>query len=142
MVIKQNDDYIRIGRKGRHSILDLIKACKKYGLTCTDEMVEWARTHSLEINGCGAKGGTKFPETMLFLEIVWACYLHDIRWGMATTKEALHIGNYEFETNLERIVDMDSCCTFVKWMRSYRITTYINAIKYVGTQAEIARQGL
>ncbi len=79
-------------------------------------------------NGCGAKGGIKFPSTMWFLNIESACSLHDIHWELAKDYSDLLSANEIFDNNLKKIIDKDS--NFImKRLRRLRAAKYVNEVE-------------
>lgn len=86
-----------------------------------------------ESNGCGAKGGTKFPDTMWFVLVVWACIIHDLEWYLAVNYEELLAANERFDNNLKRITDKESLNEAMVWLRRKRIGKYITGVEREGT---------
>ena len=131
---------IRIGRDKEHTIGQLVDAIKKYELYCTRAMLDYILDNPDEINGCG-RNGEAFPNTNYFLLIVWACYLHDSEWGIAKSEIDLELGNLNFRANLDKIIEKDSCCTAMKWLRGYRVRSYYNGVQYIGLPEEMRKRG-
>lgn len=91
-------------------------------------------------NGCGAKGGLKFPSTMWGLNIDTACRIHDIDWALATCIKELLEGNEIFDDNLKRIIDYES--NFImKRLRRMRAAKYVTEVELIGTYNEIEKRG-
>ena len=136
----ESERLTKIGRDKEHTVKDLIDAVNHYELYCTKEMLRFIIDNPDQINGCGRKG-EEFPNTNYGLFIGWACFLHDAQWGVAKTITDLEIGNMNFRSNLDIIIEIESCCTFMKWMRGYRVRSYYNGVQYVGLPQEIKRRG-
>lgn len=103
----------------------------KYGLDVTSENL--ARDF-LYANGCGAKGGIKFPPTMWLLNIESACNAHDIGWQNAKSLKELQEENEKFDNNLKLIIDKES--NFVmKRLRRLRAAKYVTEVELLGTKA-------
>lgn len=85
-------------------------------------------------NGCGAKGGTKFPDTMWGLLIVLACNIHDWSWDKSKTKGDLIFSNAIFLYNLTAIIINGS-----NWImllpRISRATKYYLGVVLKGTKS-------
>jgi len=111
----------------------------KYSLEVTGTHL--LRLNHKHANGCGAKGGVKVPKTMWFVDIESACVGHDISWQIATSLDDLKKGNEEFDNNLKKICDAESCCGFMKYIRRMRIAKYVSLVELVGTPAEAKKRG-
>ena len=102
-------------------------------------------THLLRIsykyaNGCGAKGGVKFPRTMWGLDIESTCIGHDIVWQLAQSYKDLQEGNEDFDDNLKIIIDAES--NFImKRLRRWRAAKYITEVELIGTPNEAEKRG-
>ena len=84
-------------------------------------------------NGCGSKGGQKFPDTMYFISIVAACTIHDIEWALAMSYHDLLDANERFDNNLKRITDKESMNDVMRWLRRSRISKYVSGVELFGT---------
>lgn len=82
-------------------------------------------------NGCGAKGGVKFPDTMWFVLIISACIGHDVRWALAKCFADLVEANEIFDNDLKKICDYESN-TPMQWVRRQRIAKYISGVELKG----------
>lgn len=85
-------------------------------------------------NGCGAKGGMKFPNTMWGVNIVAACIIHDIEWQLATNFKELVAANERFDNNLKRITDYNSSNSITTWLRRMRVAKYVIGVEIHGTR--------
>lgn len=92
-------------------------------------------------NGCGAKGGMKFPDTMWFVSIIAACIIHDIDWALAKCYQDLLDGNERFDNNLKKICDKESMYDATRWMRRMRISKYISGVELHGTDDYARERG-
>lgn len=92
-------------------------------------------------NGCGAKGGIKFPDTMWFVSVVAACIIHDIEWENANCYKDLLDANEHFDNNLKKITDYESINDFTRWFRRYRIASYTSGVELEGTPAYAKERG-
>jgi len=92
-------------------------------------------------NGCGAKGGVKFPDHIWFISIISACIIHDIEWTIANCYRDLLDANERFDDNLKKIVDYESFNDFTRWVRRYRVASYINGVELKGTHDEAVERG-
>lgn len=85
---------------------------------------------------CGAGEGIgdwAVPETLFFLKVSAACYVHDKMWEMADGSWAdFHYSNSVFLSNLIAIISHESDSTVLKHMRMYRAVTYFNAVDSIG----------
>jgi len=118
---------------------DVILAIRKYGLDApvdSDICLNFG-----EANGCGAKGGWPIFHTMYLLDIEVACYLHDIAWAVAETKEDVYRANKAFEQNLYKIIDANSN-RLMNFLRRRRALKYYIAVKYMGTQSYLEERGM
>lgn len=91
--------------------------------------------HISAANGCGSQGGFKFPSTMYALNIKAACYIHDIEWKLSKSYLDLKIANKNFETNLIKIINLESKNIFIRLLRRGRILIYAYSVKLIGTPA-------
>ena len=131
----------RIGRDKEHTVSQLVDAIKKYELYCTRRMLDYILNNPDEINGWGRKD-EPFPNSMYCLDtIVYGCYLHDSEWGIAKSEIDLELGNLNFRANLDKIIEKDSCCTAMKWLRGYRVRSYYNGVQYIGLPEEMRKRG-
>ncbi len=92
-------------------------------------------------NGCGAKGGVKFPDTMYFISIIAACIIHDIEWQLAGCHQDLLDANERFDNNLKKITDSKSSNDVMRWLRRSRIAKYVSGVELKGTNAYAAERG-
>ena len=113
---------------------------EKYDLKTTVTDVDRFRVLYDYANGCGAKGGVKFPKTMWGVNIESACILHDIEWVMAQNYFDLKKGNELFDDNLKKICDKESN-TLTIWLRRMRIAKYVSAVELVGLHNEAIKRG-
>lgn len=95
----------------------------------------------LYANGCGAKGGMKFPSTMWFVSIIAACIIHDIDWALAKCYQDLLDGNERFDNNLKKICDKESLYDITRWARRMRIAKYVNGVELHGTESYAKERG-
>ena len=91
-------------------------------------------------NGCGAKGGVKFPKTMWGLNIEAACQVHDIDWTNAKSLDDLILGTEMMLRNLKHIIDAESGF-IMKRARRWRAAKYITEIDLIGTPSEAVKRG-
>lgn len=91
-------------------------------------------------NGCGAKGGIKFPGTMWGLKIISACIIHDIEWALSKSYEDLLTANRNFKKNLLKIIKAGSL--FLLWpVRRLRVLWYTMGVELVGTKSYAVERG-
>lgn len=94
-----------------------------------------------EVNGCGAKGGIDFPDTMWGVLVTAACNEHDVSWSKARSLTELVNANMRFRRNLEKIIDHESGNPFTQWLRLNRMSRYYRMVKLIGTPAEAKKRG-
>ena len=92
-------------------------------------------------NGCGAKGGIKFPHTMYLVNIIAACIIHDIEWELSESFTDLIEANERFDNNLKKICDTESMNGFMRWLRRERLHKYVDAVELVGTISYAIERG-
>jgi len=92
-------------------------------------------------NGCGAKGGIKFPDTMYFVIIIAACIIHDIEWKLAKTFQDLLDANERFDDNLKKIIVAESQNELMVWLRNQRAAKYITGVEREGTVTYAIERG-
>ena len=109
--------------------IHFIEEVERYRLDAPIINYDDYRTHC---NGCGSKGGVKFPDTMWGVDIEAACNIHDIGWARAKTYEDLVEANEVFDNNLKKIVDAESN-SFTVWFRRMRVAKYVSAVELKGT---------
>jgi len=102
--------------------------------------------HSLKLsfsysNGCGAKGGVRFPSTIWFVNIEAACNLHDIRWKEAHNYQDLLDANEQFDNDLKKICDSESLFNITRWLRRLRIAKYVSGVELYGTESYAQERG-
>lgn len=88
------------------------------------------------VNGCGA-AGAKFdfvPDTILFLPIKHACYIHDFDYSVGKTLEDKYKADFRFLCNIIAIINAESVW-FLKWPRRQRALTYYNSVCDMGHKA-------
>ena len=120
------------------SLEDFLTDCELYKLKVAS--IHGIRLNFKYANGCGAKGGIKFPKTMWGLNIESTCVAHDISWQMAKSLEDLLEGNEDFDDNLKLIIDAES--NFImKRLRRMRASKYITEVELLGTPSEAKRRG-
>lgn len=105
---------------------------------CTYKLDSHLKFHELKkgikyANGCGAKGGTKFPDTMYLILIISACIIHDIEWKLAKSYQDLLDANERFDNNLKKITDKRSLNDIMRLLRRSRIQKYVSGVELVGT---------
>ncbi len=85
---------------------------------------------------CGAGkgiGDLVVPETVLFLKVSPACYVHDNMFELAApTWYDFHASNSVFRTNIDSIIHHRSHNIVMEHLRYYRSVTYFNAVNTVG----------
>lgn len=113
---------------------------------CTYKLNSIYKHYELKIafkyaNGCGAKGGVKFPDTIWFVSIVAACIIHDIEWKLAKNYQDLVGANERFDNNLKRITDYESMSNLTTWARRQRLAKYVNGVEIHGTHAYALDRG-
>lgn len=109
----------------------------KYKLVVTSRNI---RRDYQYANGCGAKGGIKFPKTMWGLNIEPACIAHDIGWNSAKSLKDLQKENEIFDNNLKRIIDVESNFLMVR-LRRLRAAKYVTEVELLGTKAYAKERG-
>ena len=92
-------------------------------------------------NGCGAKGGVKFPDTMWGLNIVKGCNIHDWMWNYSKTEGDLIFSNAIFFYNLSAIIINESNWITVVPRLSRAVKYYLGVVKG-GTESYRVEQGL
>lgn len=85
---------------------------------------------------CGAGEGwgqVVVPETIYGLRISPACHIHDYAWDVAQNNMSDFVqSNVMFLGNILAIIRKKSGNSFIRVLRSYRATTYYNAVHEVG----------
>lgn len=85
---------------------------------------------------CGAGdgiGNMLVPETMYFLRISAACYIHDLCWKIAENTWAdFHQSNYIFLVNILAIIRAKSGNTITRRLRNRRALKYFTAVDETG----------
>ncbi len=119
---------------------DLRKQMVKYNLVYKYECLKMLANIS-HANGCGAKGGIKFPDTMYFVNVSAACCIHDIEWELAEHYQDLLDANERFDNNLKSITDAESSNNLMTWLRRSRISKYVSGVELVGTDAYAEERG-
>lgn len=107
----------------------------KFALASSDPVYDYTYA-----NGCGAKGGIKFPKTMYLLNIEACCQIHDIDWTNARSVDELVRGTNIMSANLKKIIDAKSNW-FMKRLRRWRASKYITEIELIGEPAEARNRG-
>jgi len=110
------------------------------------ELETYLKYHELKngikyANGCGSKGGVKFPDTMYFVLIIAACIIHDIEWQFAKCYQDLLDANERFDNNLKKITDEESMNDVMRWLRRSRISKYVSGVELVGTESYAKERG-
>ena len=91
-------------------------------------------------NGCGSKGGFKFPSTMWLVNIEVACNIHDVDWSKAQCWSDLLKANERFDNNLKIICD-DESNWFMIPIRRQRIAKYVTGVELYGTVGYALERG-
>ena len=91
-------------------------------------------------NGCGAKGGQKFPHTIYGVDIESACIGHDLDWRIAENYKEVLQGNERFDNNLKKICDPQSNW-FTRPLRRLRIAKFVSAVELYGTEEYANERG-
>lgn len=91
-------------------------------------------------NGCGAKGGKKFPNKFLWVSIISACIIHDIEWALSANFLDLKVANENFDNNLKKICDTESNW-FTRPLRRRFIGYYITGVELYGTPQYARERG-
>jgi len=86
-------------------------------------------------NGCGAKEGINVPDTFYGLSITEACDIHDYMYHMGKTIKDKEEADRVFLNNLLRIVNKESKCCVLKFLRRRRAKKYYLAVKILGGPA-------
>lgn len=97
------------------------------------------RSKFIHANGCGSKGGYKFPSSFLRVYIESTCSLHDMMWELAESYDDLVEANEIFDNNLKRVCDAESMVV-MRWIRRQMISYYISGVELVGTPAEARKR--
>lgn len=85
-------------------------------------------------NGCGAKGGVKFPNTFYGLSIKDSCNIHDWMWNEGTTLADKLFADAIFLMNMA--IQVISGSNFIMQpLRLMRATKYFLAVIQVGHKA-------
>ena len=134
-----------IGNNREHSVLTL----EEFQNDISKYKLEFSVARSLEelykglpySNGCGAKGGIKFPDTMYFISVCAACVIHDIEWKLSTSYKELLLSNENFDNNLKKITDFESMNDAMRWLRRLRVGKYVNGVELHGTDAYAIERG-
>lgn len=103
-----------------------------------DELLE--HYYKYQANGCGAKNGRKFPNTMWGVDVQSACHCHDISWHLSTCYQDLVDADDKFPADLKRITDYHSN-VFTSWVRRLRIATYSWGVDRVGLEVYATERG-
>lgn len=85
-------------------------------------------------NGCGAKGGTKVPNTMWGLNIKQACNIHDWMFENGATLADFYFSNAVFIMNLALII-VENGSKWLAPLRLARATKYFLAVQELGQDA-------
>lgn len=85
-------------------------------------------------NGCGAKGGIKFPDTFYGLDISEACNRHDWMCKYGKTYGDFLFANAMFLLNMVTII-INASNWFMKILRLSRATKYFIAVALKGHDA-------
>lgn len=112
---------------------------KKYGLKLIEvknKKVAFGCT-----NGCGSKGGFKFPSFFLLICIIVACHIHDIEWTLAKSYKDLIKANENFDNNLKLITDYESKYEWSAWFYRQLISYYISGVERIGTPIYAKERG-
>ena len=92
-------------------------------------------------NGCGAKGGHKFPDTIWGVDVQSACHCHDISWHISTKYKDLTDADMQFTHDLKLICDKESANAFMAWLRRLRIATYSFGVDEFGLEDYARKRG-
>ena len=92
-------------------------------------------------NGCGAKGGIDVPDSIWLINISSACNIHDIEWELSKDYNDLVDANRRFSNNLKKITDYESMNNVMRWLRRYRVSTYVSAVDLVGIENYAIERG-
>lgn len=87
--------------------------------------------------GPGSKWGDRaVPDTMYFLKVSPACFIHDLSWAVCEpTWSAFHNSNAIFRKNLKAIVRGATKNRILKWLRLKRCEIYFWAVdKSIGSK--------
>ena len=84
-------------------------------------------------NGCGPKGlGWLVPDKFWGLDVQLACDIHDWMCSESRDDNERRAADEAFLNNLLYLIETRSCCTLLRWLRSYRAMTYYNAVREGG----------
>lgn len=88
-------------------------------------------------NGCGSqrKGGKLVPDTIWGLNIREACNIHDFMYGLGATIEDKESADRTFLNNMLRLIDGETRCEVLKFLRRYRAMSYYSAVRDFGGPA-------
>ena len=90
-------------------------------------------------NGCGAKGGIDFPDSMWGQSMTVACDIHDYMWYASSSSYDVRLANEYFWYNMKVIVKQGSW--WLRGLRYARAHKYYLAVKWFGTSDYIERRG-
>lgn len=85
-------------------------------------------------NGCGAKGGVNFPDTMYGLDISEACHVHDWMTEYGKTLMDFLFAAGMFIVNLTIIIWFGSSNKLLLTLRLFRATKYFVAVVVFGLE--------
>jgi len=91
---------------------------------------------ALICNGCGKKGGLKFPNRIWGLDIRDVCNIHDYMYYAGQTEADREEADRVLRNNLLRIIEADSAdIPLLKALRRRRAAKYYYAVRWFGGPA-------
>ena len=86
------------------------------------------------VNGCGS-AQAKFdfvPDSIWFLDISPACYIHDYMYFVGETLEDKESADRVFLNNMLRLIDAETKWRLLKWLRRKTAKLFYQAVKNFG----------
>ncbi|MBU2249268.1 MAG: hypothetical protein KKD77_21150 [Gammaproteobacteria bacterium] len=96
--------------------------------------IEEIRERIKSEGGCGPGkfGDWLVPDTVWFINIKPACYLHDCQYSEADTPEKRYAADKNLFNNAEKIIRLKSRNKFTLWLRMSRLMKYYAAVDIAG----------
>lgn len=87
-------------------------------------------------NGCGPKHyGHLVPDTVWGMSVRPACQIHDCEYHFGNTEQDRTDADERFGNNLALMVEHYTHNRFLKWLRLFRVETYVYQVKESGGKA-------
>jgi len=86
------------------------------------------------VNGCGPGGWLSelVPESMYGIDVTPACNVHDFMYLKGQTIQDKEEADRVFLNNMLRIINHESKCFILRWLRRRRALKYYLAVKHFG----------